>query len=189
MSVANWPRLVLLPLVPALIALLVTLNRMDQGGGSAPAEAAMAPRYTLKQAELTRFNAEGEPELSAVADTIDYFDDASGVAHDLQVDLISAGVRTWHLKSPTASMPTHQHRFLLDGPVLVDGHWPDNGEPVQAQTSSLWVDPDAHSLQTDDAVDVRSVSRNGNANGMNADWAGHNLDLLHRVRMTYVTPR
>jgi LPS export ABC transporter protein LptC len=184
----KWPRLIPLLLLPALAGLFYTFQRMDNSMVETPAPPTTLPRYTLAGADLVRFDSEGEPFLRGQAESIDYFDDQAGLAHNLQVDLATDDERSWHLTAPSANLPPHQRRFMLDGPVLASGEWPDNGEPLSLRTDRLWIDPDRHQIETDAPVDVHSDSRNGNAVGMRSDWAGQSLQLLHNVKMTYQAP-
>jgi len=184
----KWARLIPLLLLPALAGLFYTFQRMDNSIVETPEQPASLPRYTLSDAELTRYDAEGQLSLHGLADSIDYFDDQSGHAHNLQLDLVADDDRTWHLSSPTATLPPHQRRFMLDGPVLAQGQWPDNGEDLALRTDRLWVDPDRHEIDTDAAVEVQSKSRNGSATGLRSDWVGQSIQLLHNVTMTYQTP-
>ncbi|MBV8063548.1 MAG: LPS export ABC transporter periplasmic protein LptC [Nevskia sp.] len=185
----KWSRLIPLLLLPAMAGLFYTFQRMDNSIVETPPAPAVLPRYTLSDAELTRFDADGEPSLRGQAEAIDYFDDQSGHAHQLQLELVAGDERTWHLSSPTATLPAHQRRFMLDGPVLGDGQWPDNGEALALHTDRLWIDPDRHEIDTDAAVTVKSVSRNGSATGLRSDWAGQAIQLQHNVKMTYQAPK
>lgn len=184
----KWARLIPLLLVPALAGLFYTFQRMDNSIVETPEQPASLPRYTLGGAELTRYDTDGLPSLHGLADTIDYYDDQSGHAHNLRVDLVADADRTWQLSSPTATLPPHQRRFMLDGPVLAQGQWPDSGENLALRTDRLWVDPDRHEIDTDAAVEVSSASRNGSATGLRSDWTGQSIQLQHNVKMTYLTP-
>lgn len=189
MSQKPWARLIPLLLVPALGGLFYTFQRMDNSLVETPLEPAALPRYTVSGADLLRFDTEGQPYLRGQAETIEYFDDQSGQAHALDVDLVADDDRTWHLTSPSATLPPHQRRFMLDGPVLASGEWPDSGEPLDVRTERLWVDPDRHLIDTDAAVQVHSASRSGSAVGLRSDWAGQSMQLLHNVKMNYQAPR
>lgn len=184
----NWRKLIPLLLVPALAGLFYTFQRMDNTIVESPQGPVELPRYTLGDAELTRFDSDGNISLTGQADTIDYFDDQSGRAQNLRVDLVADDDRTWHLTAPAATLPAHQRRFMLEGPVLAKGQWPDNGEDVVVHTDHLWVDPDRREIDTDAPVDLQSPQRNGNAVGMHSDWAAQTLQLLHNVKMTYEAP-
>lgn len=185
----KWARLIPLLLIPLLGGLFYTFQRMDNSLVESPeAPSASLPRYTLSGATLTRFDADGEPNLRGKADAIEYYDDQSGHAHNLQVDLVADDDSAWHLTSPTATLPPHQRRFMLDGPVVASGQWPDNGEDVALHTDRLWVDPDRHEIDTDAAVEVQSRSRSGTAVGLRSDWVARSMQLLHNVKMTYQTP-
>jgi LPS export ABC transporter protein LptC len=181
-------KLIPLLLVPALGGLFYTFHRLDNAGIEAPPPAADLPRYTVENAVLMRFDADGATQMQGHADSIDYFDDASGRAHGLQFDLLSGSETPWHLTAPAASLPAHQHRFLVEGPVVANGAWPDSGEQLELHTDRLWVDPDRHELQTDSPLDWTGPTRSGDAIGMRADWAGRRLQLLHDVRMHYEKP-
>ena len=183
----NWGRLIPLLLVPALGGLLYTFQRMDNANVETPQAPVSLPRYTLVTAELTRFDSDGNISLSGQADTIDYFDDQSGRAQNLLVDLMADDDKTWHMTAPAATLPAHQRRFMLEGPVLATGQWPDNGEDLAVHTDHLWIDPDRHEIDTDAPVDLQSPLRTGNAVGLRSDWTEQTLQLLHNVHMTYTT--
>jgi LPS export ABC transporter protein LptC len=186
LSALSWQRLVPLLLVPALGGLFYTLQRMDDSGGGSGAEpVSQLPRYTLTTAELTRYDADGNANLFGTADSVEYFDDQSGRAHNLAVDLVASDDKTWHVTSPSATLPAHQRRFMLDGPVVATGHWPDSGEAVTVHTDRLWIEPELHQIQTDAPVHLQSPSRTGDAVGMRSDWSARRLQLLHNVNMTY----
>lgn len=184
----NWGRLIPLLLVPALAGLLYTFQRMDNSSVETPEAPTTLPRYTLNGAELTRFDTDGSVNLSGQADTIDYYDDQSGRAQNLQVDLVADDEKTWHLTAPAATLPAHQHRFMLEGPVLAKGQWPDSGEDLNILSDHMWVDPDRHEIDTDAPVKLQSPQRNGTAVGLRSDWAAQTLQLLHNVKMTYEAP-
>jgi LPS export ABC transporter protein LptC len=182
---SNWQRLMPLLLVPALAGLIYTFQRMDSSLSEEAQTPGAAPRYTLGGAELTRYDADGNASLYGQAETLDYFDDQSGRAQNLQVDLLSEGDKTWHLSAPSATLPAHQHRFMLDGPVVANSHWPDDGEDFVMHAENLWIDPDRHEIDSDAAVDLQSSRRNGNAVGTHANWTARTLQLLHKVKMSY----
>lgn len=183
----KWSRLIPLLLVPALGGLFYTFQRMDNSSPETPEAPTTLPRYTLSDAELTRFDTDGGISLSGQAETIDYFDDQSGRAQNLVMDLLTDDDKTWHVTAPAANLPAHQRRFMLEGPVVANGQWPDNGENVAVHTDRLWIDPDRHEIDTDAPVDLRSPMRNGTAVGLRSDWDEQTLQLLHNVHMIYTT--
>ena len=186
----SWQRLVPLLLVPALGGLFFTLQRMDDSGGAGSPEASTElPRYTLHMAELTRFDADGNPNLFGTADSVEYFDDQSGRAHNLAMDLVASDDKTWHLTSPAATLPARERRFMLEGPVVANGQWPDSGEKLTIRTDRLWIEPDQHQIQTDAPVHLQSPTRTGDAVGLRSDWTARRLQLLHDVNMTYQAPK
>ncbi|MDB5976374.1 MAG: export transporter periplasmic protein LptC [Nevskia sp.] len=184
----KWTRLIIpLLLLPGLAGLFYTFQRMDNSNIDTPEAPTTLPRYTVNGAELTRFDVDGGVSLYGQAEAIDYFDDQSGRAQNLQLDLLDDEEKTWHVTAPAANLPAHQRRFMLEGPVVANGHWPDNGEAVAIHTDRLWIDPDRHEVDTDAPVELHSPLRNGNAVGLRSDWAEQTLQLLHNVHMIYTT--
>jgi LPS export ABC transporter protein LptC len=184
----KWPRLIPLLLVPAVFGLFYTFQRMDNSIVESTAAPPTLPRYTVEGAELSRFDADGSPTLYGVADTIDYFDDQSGRARNLQVDLLQDAEKTWHVAAPAATLPAYQRRFMLEGPVVATGSWPDDGQALTIHTDRLWIDPDRHQIDTDAPINLASSGRNGSATGLRSDWTAQSMQLLHNVKMTYETP-
>jgi LPS export ABC transporter protein LptC len=184
----NPRRLIPLLLVPALGGMYYTLQRMGAPAAAPAAAPAGLPLYTLDQAELTRYGADGAPTLRGIAQRIDYFPDQSAQAYDLQVDLLAAEGAPWRLSAPAALLPAQARRFELSGPVLAQGRWPDDGSALQVRTEQLWIDPDLHEIATDAPVDLAGDTRQGRALGLRADWSARNLWLLHDVQMQYEAP-
>jgi LPS export ABC transporter protein LptC len=172
--------------VPILGAVLYTLQRADQAETITETAATALPRYIVRNAQLTRYDTDGSATLHAAASSIEYFDDDSSQAHDLQAELLSDGEATWHLSSPTGTMPPREHRILLGGPVLASGEWPDNGAPLSVDTTQVWVDPDSHQFETREPLTINGEARHGSAVGMRVNWDERRLQLLHNVKMTYV---
>ena len=180
---------VLLAAVPVLGSVLLTLQRADQSESASEVAPVALPRYIARDATLTRFDAEGAVALRGSASSVEYFDDDSGQARDLQLELPSEeGGTQWQLSSPTGTMPAHEHRILLDGAVNARGEWPDTGEPLTLDTTQVWIDTDTHQFESREAVQINSQSRTGNAVGMRVNWEERHLQLLHNVKMTYVAP-
>jgi LPS export ABC transporter protein LptC len=180
----------LLLLLPALGALLYTFQHMEANHTTVPVELPTPPRYTLTDADLVRYDSDGTPSLHGEAHTVEYFDDDSGHATQVQVDLLGDDNEVaWHLISATALQPPHDKRILLDSPVLATGRWPDSGEAVTVTTAKVWIDPNSHVFQTDQPVAARSATRTADAIGMNADWLAQRLRLLRDVKTVYVAHR
>ena len=171
--------------IPVLGALLYTFQRVDEGGAIVPVETVALPRYTVYDATLMRFDNDGAATLRGKATSVAYFDDESGHATNLQADTLADDEVTWHLTSPTATMPAHDRRILLEGPVVANGQWPDTGEDLTVDTTQVWVDTDAHQFDSRQPVKLQSASRNGTAVGLRVDWQDRRMQLLHNVKMTY----
>ena len=186
----SWRKLVSLPLLllPALAGLFYTFQRMDSTDIGTPEVPVALPRYTLTIAEFSRYDNYGNPSLGGTADSVEYYDDQSGTAHGLDLELLTSGGSVWRVQAPSAELPAHQRRMRLDGPVVAHGRWPDSDEEITVKTDHLWIDPDARLFDTDAPVDLVSSGRTGSAVGLRGDWAGRGLQLLDDVKMNYETP-
>lgn len=172
-------------LLLALAGLFYTLQRIDDVALAPVAPDAGLPRYTLNDAVITRYDADGTPAVRATAKTLEYFDDESARGDTLSVDVLS-GVRTpWHAAAPSGMLPAHSHSFVLQGEVVADGHWPDTDEPVTVRTTELWIDPDRHEIHTERAVTLTGATRDGSATGLRSNWTDRNMSLLKDVKMHY----
>jgi LPS export ABC transporter protein LptC len=176
-------------LVPALAGLFYTFQRMDDTDTGTVEVPSTLPRYTLAIAQFSRYDSYGNPTLGGYADTVDYYDDQSGIAHNLDLELLTAGGSVWRVRAPSAELPARQRRFRLDDSVVATGHWPDSEGELTLKSKYMWIDPDTHLFDTDAPVDLISPGRNGTAVGLRGDWSGRSLQLLHDVKMNYEAPR
>ncbi len=175
--------------VAALAGLLFTLSRIDDIALEPAASDDKLPRYTLSGAELTRFDAAGQPSMKATAATLEYFDDESALATTLVVDVLSGAKTPWHIDAPTGALSPGSRELKLSGEVVANGQWPDNGEALVLRSPTMTVDPDTHVLRTDAVVHADSRSRKGTAVGMAANWEKQDLRLLNNVKMRYEATR
>lgn len=167
-------------------AVLLTLQNFERAGHrSAAAESPPAtPRYTLKSAEWTRLDAEGQLEFVANAQLIEYFDDQSLRLQQPEVHAFGGSGSPWRLTAPEGSTPAHSRNLLLTGPVLAMGRWPD-GEELGINTEHLWLDVENKVLRTDADVTLSSATRKVLASGLIADSMGQRIELLSKVRAAY----
>lgn len=175
--------------VAALAGLLFTLSRIDDVALAPEAAGSTLPRYTLTGATLTRYDADGQPALKATAATLEYFDDESATATTLVVDVLSGPKTPWHVEAPTGRLRAGSRDIELNGNVVANGQWPDNGEPLVVRAPTMTVNPDRHLLNTAAPVEVESRTRRGTAVGMNANWDQQDLRLLDNVKMRYEATR
>lgn len=173
----------------AVGALLFSINRIDDIAPAGEATPERLPRYTLSQAELIRYDADGQPALRARAESLEYFDDESAQASVLVVDVLSGPKTPWHLEAPSGALPTGSRELMLTGGVVATGTWPDTGEALVLRTPTLGVDPDRHLLRTDAPIEADSATRTGTAVGLTADWVAQDLRLLNQVRMRHDVTR
>jgi LPS export ABC transporter protein LptC len=176
----------LLPLLAlALGAMLWSLQQFEREGVVVGEVSDRAPRYLVDNAVLDRFDETGVHVLHGTATHLQYFDDESAKARDLDATTLVDDQPGWNLTSPSALLPAKSKRFLLQGDVVARGKWPDNGLPVTVRTTEVWIDPATHVLNTDENVAIDSDGRDGTATGLRADWIARRVELLHNVKMRY----
>jgi LPS export ABC transporter protein LptC len=171
----------------ACAGLAYNLLRFPSDGLGAGALKA-SPHYTASAVDLQRFNRQGELIIQGHAVTVQYFDDGSIHAEHLQVTTLGTHASPWHMTAAAADMAGRDSPINLTGPVDANSRWPDTQEALHLQTPRLQIDPGAHRILTDARVDLLGTSRSANAKGMRADFAGHTVQLLNDVHMTYVVP-
>ncbi|TXH04459.1 MAG: LPS export ABC transporter periplasmic protein LptC [Nevskiaceae bacterium] len=170
----------------AALVVLMTLGRFERPSAAASGDSAQdKPRYTVTGAQWTRIGSDGKTEFHVDAERIDYYDDQSARLQNLAMDGFADNRGPWRLTSPRGEMPAHDPRILLTKPVVITGA-PKPGVPVRMTTDQLWVDSGKRQLYTDAPVQLVRGPQQASANGLNADWAGQRLQLLHDVKVTYV---
>lgn len=182
----NWA-ILLGPLLLAFVAILFTLRGFEPSDQVPGLGESTRPRYLLKDAEWTRFDAQGRPQLRAQAREIDYFDDRSAQLRDVQVDRLGGTDGPWRITSPLGLVPASEQRISLKKPVTVRGAL-QGGGPIEMATTSLWIDFTRREIYTDDPVRLTGPNRSARARGMRADWAGTRVQLLREVEIEYARP-
>jgi len=181
-------RLLFLVVALALsVAVLMSVRSFDQSSGtSATQDDGPRPRYALRDAEWTRLGPDGKAQFHITATTIDYYDNESAIMSNMTMDGLGGDKGAWTLTSPAGEMPAEQERILLKNPVVVTGQ-PNNGrEPIKLITDQMWVDNKRKEIYTDSPIRMTQGSQEATANGMQADWLGQKLELMHDVKVTYV---
>jgi Uncharacterized protein conserved in bacteria len=186
----NRRRLLLpLALVAAAIALLYSLDRQENQNLQTPESTATDVRYSVQDAELTRYGVDGSLTLQGHASEVRYFRDGSANATDLRLHVFGAHGGPWLATAPLATLPGKQQEIELHGPVQVTGRWPDNHAPLRIDTAHLWLAPETHRFHTDARVDVSGGGRQASGTGMTGNWADSDLTLLADVRMRIEVPK
>lgn len=184
------PRGSLILLVPALLviaAVLFTLKGFEPVPGTATEPALPEPRYELGRAEWVRLDQQGQPQMRATAESIEYFDDRSAQLNQLVLDRLGGRDGPWHITAPRGVVPPNQTRMKLSEPVTITGRLRE-GDTVKIETDRLWVDWQQRELYTEDAVVLHGSSRQARANGLRADWSGRRVELLRDVQVDYDAP-
>lgn len=144
------------------------------------------PRYVLRGAEWSSFDAKGVLQFQGSAANIDYYDDESARMQTFELQVFGTDGPPWVATAPEGyAPPGSRERLQLRGGVEGHGRWPD-GEPLEFRTPELWVDTQAETISTDARVDLASRSRSGNARGLRITGEKQQMSLLHEVEMRYV---
>ena len=180
------------------------LQQLEQDAPLKPERAQNEARYLIKNAQWTRLDLNGAPEMRATAQNMSWFDDQSahmvqpefqvysgGSAPDAQGCASAAGAgcarAAWRLTAPEGQLPRNSRNVLLTGTVLAVGHWPDGAE-LGFNTARLWLDAEKKLLRTDADVSLEGAGRHILATGMSADWQAKHLQLLSNVQAQYNIP-
>lgn len=183
------PVLLLFPLALAVVAVVVTLQGFQpepaaEGEGAAGPE----PRYELADAQWTRHDPAGTPQLRATAARIEYFDDRSARLTTLTLDQLGGADGPWRIHAPSGTVPAEQMRMQIGPPVRMTGTLRQGGA-VDVATERLWIDWQKREIYTDDRVTLTAPRREARARGLRTDWAGTRVRLLRDVRVDYAAPR
>ena len=175
---------VLMPLLLAFGAIMLTLRGFEPAGEAPLPEEAERPRYELKDAQWTRLDAQGQVAFRGSAAWIGYFDDRSAQMREVRFDQLGGANGPWTITSPMGLVPPKEQRIALTAPVHVAGKLPGAGD-VTMDTKSLWIDTVARDIHTDETVHLEGPNRRARADGMRADWAGTRVQLQRNVRIEY----
>lgn len=173
-----------LVLLTAGAALLTLQNFHKAGTRSAAASTQELPRYTLKNAQWTRLDGNGQPEYVAQAQALEYFDDESSRMVQPRISAFGGRTSPWRLTAPEGSTQAGSRDVLLKGEVKVHGRWQD-GRELTVTTPHLWLDTTRQVLRTDARVILDSAGRKMRAKGLIADSAGQEVKLLGEVQGIY----
>lgn len=169
------------------VALLMAVQNFDKSSTpQAQEDNGPRPRYALRDAEWTRLGVDGKAEFHITAATIDYYDNESAILGNMTMDGLGGEKGAWALTSPAGEMPAHQERVLLKKPVVVTGQSNNGGVPIKLFTDQMWVDSKTRQIYTESPLRMTHGEQQVTATGMNADWTGQKLNLLHDVKVTYV---
>ncbi len=170
------------------VALWMGVRGFDQAGTESTAQEdnGPRPRYALRDAEWTRLDTDGKAQFHITAATINYYENESAIMSNMTMDGLGGEKGAWTLSSPAGEMPAHQERILLKKPVVITGQSDQTGGPIKLFTDQLWVDNTRKEIYTESPLRMTQGEQQATATGMNADWAGEKLNLLHDVKVTYV---
>lgn len=194
-------------LVPALLLLLGAVVWLGQrsepalpAGAQTPADEER-PRYQLDGAQWLRHTEAGQPLFEVRARRVDYFDDGAMQLMTVEVDHLAAGESPaghWTLNAPRGSVDAGEHRLRLYPQVEIHGQVEDAGQdtgrraatadPLLIQTTALWVDWQARTLDSDQPVTAQAPGRRLQAVGLHADWSGRRVAFLDDVQVTHAAP-
>lgn len=145
----------------------------------------LGPQYVLQDAELTRYGANGVPEIRAHAVQLDQYHSGRTTGSGLRVTTLNPQ-HPWIATAQHGDLQGRGQPIYLYGDVQAHGRWPDTLQPLTITSTHLWLDPATHELHTNALVTLTSQGRTGTADhGMRANWLTHSLSLLGKVHMNY----
>lgn len=177
-------------LLPALLIVMVSGALWLTFKGFSPTEiaaesTAQQPRYEMENAQWLRYGEDGELELRAQAERIEYFDDRSMQLDSVQIDRLGSQ-GPWTLTAERGEVPPRTERMQLLPRAQVQGQ--RSGQPVTITAPQVWVDWSKKTIHSSQRINMSSPGRTLDAIGFEADWQGERLRFLRNVEMRYVTP-
>jgi LPS export ABC transporter protein LptC len=176
----------LLPAAVMVAAAWMTLQGFRAPGAVAE-EIHNDARYELQNAEWTRYSDDGQVDLRAHAERIDYYDDRSMRLTAVALDRLGGENGRWQLQAAEGQVPAGETRIRLQPEVLINGTLA-SGAPAQMQTRNVWVDWTRKTIVSSEAVTMSSPGRELRAIGLEADWAGEHLQFKKQVEVRYAPP-
>lgn len=180
----------LLPLFLLLAgtALIVQLSLRRETRSTVDAVAVpRTPIYTAERTSWTRFNAEGQPELRATAQRIDYYDDRAMQLAEVQLDRLGGAQGRWQLNAAQGEVPAGESRMRLSPAVDARGTVQD-GTPLQVAAREVWVDWRRREIRSDAPVTATAPGRVLRADAWQTDFSATNTRLQGKVEVHYDVP-
>lgn len=184
----RW-RMMLTLLAGALLALgtfwlvqLMNRNSVDLR----PGQGGNAPDYIAERFSVVRMAASGLPDtiVSGALLTHRPADDSSEIAQPL-VQQFTPGQPPLMMRAAQARIDQNNSRIELTGAVQVERAAGAGVQPMRLNTPALTVFPDADRMQTDAPVEMELGAARLNGTGMVANNATRQIDIAHRLRITY----
>lgn len=177
-----------LVLLATAMVLVYSLLRQTRAPAVDVQADSLGPQYVLQDAELTRYGANGAPEIRAHAVQLDQYRSGRTTGENLRVTTLDP-LHPWTATAPHGDLQRRGQPIYLYGDVQAHGRWPDTLQPLTITSAHLWLDPATHELHTNALVTLTSSGRTGTAErGMRANWLAHSLLLLGKVHMNYEVP-
>ena len=126
-------------------------------------------KHRLKADSMVHFNAKDTTELEKPI-----------------VTLFNSDRPPWVIRSDMGTMSQDGAKIFFGGDVFVDRDGAENVKPVQIVTRNLWMEPERKYAETEERVDIRSLSDNISGVGMRVFFSNPiHLTLLGKVKGKY----
>lgn len=181
-----WPFALLLIAAAAIVSL--SLRRDENQGTTAGNQNAATPVYVAEQATWVRFGADGQPQLQAEAQRIDYFADRAMQLDAVILDRLGGDQGAWHLEAARGEVPAGSSRMRLSPEVAVKGT-SKTQLPVQIAASEVWVDWEKREISSEQAVTLKAPGRNLRADRWQTDFNASRSQLRGHVEVEYDAPQ
>jgi LPS export ABC transporter protein LptC len=183
----TWPMRGNLKPFAALLSGVAALLAGCGGGasdsaGTGSAERLRDPGYSLKDAEITETNDQGQPRYTVSAAHAEQ-DPASG---EISLDAIHMKLRDqrgseWFMRARSGRMPEDASTVALRGAVILDGTLGKANEALQLRTEALDVDTRTEKVSTKMPVIIAMSGRELAARGLKADLKDRRVQLESNV--------
>ncbi|MFT4045526.1 MAG: LPS export ABC transporter periplasmic protein LptC [Solimonas sp.] len=147
------------------------------------------PLYIAGNATWTRYGSDGQPQVRATAQRIDYFEDRSMALTTVALDRLGGPQGTWHATAPRGVVPANEQRMRLEPDVNVTGTIGKGKLPTKIAASEVWVDWGKKLISSDRPVRATAPGHSATAQGWQSNFDATQVQMMGNVEMQYDAPR
>lgn len=179
----------LAPLVPlsgvALLAVVaVGLLRGETRAPEVEVNPPSAAQSYLRDVRIVSFDAQGQAEYRARAETAQYFSTGDITLDEVAVDYLGGANGPWVANAPRGGLPHDSHTIHLNDGVMVTGQ---GRNPVKFESNQVQIDLAERRIRTLAPTTVRSGPQRISAQRLETGFDAERLEFDGRVR-TVLTP-
>lgn len=171
----------------AAVIVAQSMKRDAQLAAPAAASTERVPTYIADQATWIRYGADGQPQVRAQAERIDYYDDRSVTLSTVSLDRLGGPQGHWHVTAPQGTVPPNAQRMRLGPDVVLTGE-PRASLPTTIKARDVWVDWQKKTIASDQPVQGAAPGRAVAARGWQTDFDASKLQMQGNVEVQYDAP-